>query len=265
MKVSNYIIKKINYLIQFFGLVIYKKIPFHHYIYDFYGKNSHKMNKYYDQDPFFIAASEVIDRKITLLYYDRLFVIYECIKNILCKYNTSKRKLVFLEIGVYKGGSSYFMASILHKLTFGKTENLQLYSIDTFEGHSNMDIIPYLEPKHSAPKIFKDTLYETVRILLSKFTFVKILKGRVQLKYKEIEEKTIDFIHLDVDIYEPTLFSLNYFFKKLSVNGMIIIDDYNFSTCPGAKKSVDEFLSIHKKYCTVFELMTGQYLIIKTK
>lgn len=143
------LIKLINYLLKFFNLVIYVKSPNFHYVDDFYGKNYHKMNQFYKNELFLNIASEVIDRKLTLLYFDRLFVIFNCLKNIINITDKKKRKLVFVEVGAYKGGSSYFIASVLNKLTGGKTENIQIYSIDTFDGHSDIDLIPNLEPRHA--------------------------------------------------------------------------------------------------------------------
>ena len=34
-------------------------------------------------------------------------------------------------------------------------------------------------------------------------------------------------MYLDVDIYKPTITALNYFWERLSKNGILIIDDYN--------------------------------------
>ena len=47
-----------------------------------------------------------------------------------------------------------------------------------------------------------------------------------------------------MDIYEPTKFALEKLFKKMSPNGIILIDDY--STVEGATKAVDEFLKKQK-------------------
>ncbi|MEM4331709.1 MAG: TylF/MycF/NovP-related O-methyltransferase [Candidatus Micrarchaeia archaeon] len=71
-------------------------------------------------------------------------------------------------------------------------------------------------------------------------------------------------VHLDVDVYEPTRFSLNFFKDKLQPGGIIIVDDYGFTTCPGVKKAVDEFTRNNINY-ELFHLLTGQALLIKIK
>ena len=49
-------------------------------------------------------------------------------------------------------------------------------------------------------------------------------------------------VHVDVDLYEPTLASLAFFYPRMNPGGVMVCDDYGFTTCPGATKAVDEFL-----------------------
>ena len=42
--------------------------------------------------------------------------------------------------------------------------------------------------------------------------FVKIYKGWIPDRFEEVKDKNFSFVHLDVDLYEPTYESLNYFF-----------------------------------------------------
>ncbi len=36
--------------------------------------------------------------------------------------------------------------------------------------------------------------------------------------------------------------SIEFFYERLSQGGILICDDYGFSTCPGATQAIDEFL-----------------------
>jgi hypothetical protein len=71
------------------------------------------------------------------------------------------------------------------------------------------------------------------------------------------------FAYVDFDFYEPILLALNYLSERLSPNGHIVVDDYDyFST--GAKTAVDEFV----QQSSAFELVpppdfTGQFAIIR--
>ena len=53
----------------------------------------------------------------------------------------------------------------------------------------------------------------------------------------------IAILRLDGDWYESTRIPLENFYSKISIGGIIIIDDY--ATCHGSKKAVDEFIEIN--------------------
>jgi len=69
-------------------------------------------------------------------------------------------------------------------------------------------------------------------------------------------------VHIDVDLYEPTLDSLNFFYPKLVKDGVIVCDDYGITQFPGAKKAVDEFLE-KNNYKLFYEVPMGSCFIIK--
>ncbi len=46
------------------------------------------------------------------------------------------------------------------------------------------------------------------------------------------------FVHVDVDLYQPTLDSFEYFWPRLVPGGTMVCDDYNW---PGAKRAVETF------------------------
>ena len=47
----------------------------------------------------------------------------------------------------------------------------------------------------------------------------------------------MSFVHLDVDLYEPTRACLDYFLPRLSPGGFVICDDYGAPTFPGAARA----------------------------
>ena len=49
-------------------------------------------------------------------------------------------------------------------------------------------------------------------------------------------------MHIDVDLYQPTKDSLEYFWARLVSGGRMVCDDYNW---PGAKRAVDSFCAAH--------------------
>ena len=57
------------------------------------------------------------------------------------------------------------------------------------------------------------------------FCFQSILETLAETRYR--------FVHIDVDIYEPTYACLEYFHPRMVEGGLIVIDDYGFPSWPG--------------------------------
>tara|TARA_A100001011_G_C13541844_1_gene528805 strand:- start:8 stop:496 length:489 start_codon:yes stop_codon:yes gene_type:complete len=127
----------------------------------------------------------------------------------------------------------------------------KIFVFDSFEdGLSEFKVndlkeasINFQESKIISRKYFSD--YNILKNKLIKYNLKNIFlnKGWIPQVFEKTEERTYSFIHIDVDLYEPTLESLKYFFSKLSKGGIIICDDYGYNLFPGAKKAVDEFIS----------------------
>jgi hypothetical protein len=99
-----------------------------------------------------------------------------------------------------------------------------------------------------------------VRRLLEPYD-AKIFKGWIP----EIFEKAagldeLVFAHIDVDLYEATLASLEFFYPKLVSGGILVCDDYGYTDCPGAKRAVDEYMAGREP---VVHATTGQAIIFR--
>jgi O-methyltransferase len=140
---------------------------------------------------------------------------------------------------------------------------IELFSVDTFEGHSELDIKHQREGLQT-PGLFSNTSYESVKKYLSDFDFVTVLKGRIQGFEKKFSKKDFTLIHLDMDLYEPTIYALNHYSENLVINGFFVIDDYKFESCPGIEKAIIDFLANHSDFIKI-ELITGQCILIKTR
>jgi hypothetical protein len=82
-----------------------------------------------------------------------------------------------------------------------------------------------------------------VRRRLAGFDFVECKKGWIPERFAEVAHEDFCFVHVDVDLAEPTDASLRFFFPRLRRGGWIIIDDYGFGTCPGATEVVGKFVA----------------------
>lgn len=140
----------------------------------------------------------------------------------------------FAEVGVYKGNS----AKLLHLLA----PQRELYLFDTFQGFDSRDLS--LDPKKKIhPSSFLDTSLQQVREFVGVHPKIHYCPGYFPATASPIpDELQFALVHLDADLYQPTLAGLQYFYPRLSAGGMMIIHDYSSGAWPGVKKAVDEFL-----------------------
>lgn len=234
----------------------YRK-PEYHYVPDYFGRSAHKQQDIRVMPVFGETAEKIIRDGRVSLYYDRLYAVYQILSNWNTRTKVEQEVLNTAEVGVYKGGTSYFIASIANQLEM----SIRHFCFDTFEGHAVEDINKTIETSHM-PNMFGDTSFESVKDYLAPFENVKVYKGRIQDSAHVLKDSLMHFVHLDMDIYEPTLFALQFFNDRMVCGGVILLDDYGFETCPGIEKAVNEFLSVHKNYFST-ALLSGQFILVK--
>ena len=79
--------------------------------------------------------------------------------------------------------------------------------------------------------------------------------------FAEVENQRFAFVHIDVDLYQPTRDSIEFFYPRLNPGGILLLDDYGFRSCPGATAAADEFFT--DKDEAVANLPTGQGVVVK--
>ncbi len=163
------------------------------------------------------------------------------------------------ECGVYRGASS-FMICMANK---GKP-NYEHHGFDSFEGLSQPEAVDI--PSDNQAYTWKERdLVSSLDIAarhLSRFPFVRLYKGWIPDRFSEVADRQFSFVHIDVDLYQPTRDSLAFFYERTMPGGIIVCDDYGSINCPGATKAFDEFLS-DKQEQQVIQLTTGQGFIVK--
>lgn len=158
------------------------------------------------------------------------------------------------ECGCYVGVSAWFMAK--------EATDRELFLFDSFQG---------LSAPSSEDAVLKGvqewrtgdlkTTEEVLRYNLAEFTQIHILKGWIPERFGEVADRRFRLVHIDVDLYQPTLDSLKFFYPRLSLGGVIVMDDYGFLTCPGATKAAQEFMADKSQH--ILHLPTGQGIIIR--
>ena len=179
--------------------------------------------------------------------------------------NSNLRKFNIAECGVWKGQSAYIISSIFKKYNFRKSFDI----FDSFEGglskksihDKNLNrVLTSKEVQHES-SLFSSTMDE-VQKCLKEFNFIKLYPGWIPECFNDTKNREYSFVHLDVDLFEPTYDSLVYFWNKVVDGGVIVVDDYGSSQFPGATKAVDNFL-ISKKYKFFYKVPMGGCFIFK--
>jgi predicted O-methyltransferase YrrM len=88
---------------------------------------------------------------------------------------------------------------------------------------------------------------------------VALYKGLFPLTAGPVADRKFSFVHLDVDLYESTKASLEWFYPRLSPGAVVMCHDYDHS---GVRKAVDEFLA-DKPEIAIHQPAGGHCLIVK--
>lgn len=163
------------------------------------------------------------------------------------------------ECGVFHGGSSHLM------LAATSETDKHLHGFDSFEGLSEPNEID-LESKDYTFKWKKHDMrfdiQQTHTNLNQHQGRYTLYKGWIPERFSEVADKTFSLVHIDVDLYEPTMAALEFFYPRVSTGGIIICDDYGSEACPGAKQAMDEFFAEKTEGC-VIHLTTGQGMVVR--
>lgn len=162
------------------------------------------------------------------------------------------------ECGVYKGSSAFFMGKNISN--FGLDKKLCLF--DSFHGLSTPDA---LDGSWWQKGDLQSTVAEVTENLkhLDDFSFVEIYEGWIPDRFHEVEDRQFCFVHIDVDLAQPTLSAVDFFYSRLSQGGIMLMDDYGFTSCPGVTKVFDAFMA--NKPEQIINLSSGGCFIMKTK
>jgi O-methyltransferase len=77
-----------------------------------------------------------------------------------------------------------------------------------------------------------------------------------------LEESPYRLVHIDTDLYQPTIVCLDYFGQRISPGGVIVIDDYASKKCPGVPKAVSEYLARTDQFQS-WDMRTEQLMLVK--
>lgn len=163
----------------------------------------------------------------------------------------------FAELGVYKGET----AELLHVLD----PERPLYLFDTFEGFQAQDLaLENSFGKSYKPGFFSDTELEAVQKRLGNSANLHYYPGYFPETTQELPEQCYALVHLDADLYWPTLQACRYFYARLSPGGVLIVHDYNH-IWDGVRQALDEFNQTIPENLIEVADRQGTVMIVKQK
>jgi len=156
-----------------------------------------------------------------------------------------------LEAGVFQGGTARLL-----KDRMGPNADKRLLLFDSFEGMREVS----RADRHQEGD-FAETSLDRVKDVVGREPFVDYHQGWIPQTFEGLESRVFCFAHIDLDLYRSILDCLEFVYPRLSPGGIIVLDDYGFPSCPGARQAVEEFFEARPE--RPLALMTGQALVVK--
>lgn len=170
------------------------------------------------------------------------------------------------ECGCYRGLSSYMICSYLQAADAG-FDGGGYRIFDSFAGLSEPQPEDAIDMSMSGakrlarmtkPGAFAASL-PLVQQHLSDFPGIAYYPGWIPQAFPDEPEARYRFVHVDVDIYQPTRDCFEYFYPRLVPGGILLSDDYAW---PGARRAIEEFCArtgaqLHTTACAQAYVIAG--------
>lgn len=190
----------------------------------------------------------------------------ERLRNLLELFNNAPQQGADLaECGCGAGLSTYMLCSAeKHRNNAFLGEGMHVF--DSFQGLSEPgleDAVTVDHPEHgglsnmSRKGNFAASLTDVLEHLHD-FPEVVFHPGWIPERFNEVNEERFRFVHVDVDLYQPTLDAFRFFYPRLVPGGVIVSDDGNW---PGALRGIREFAEENRLMSQ--QTPTGQIYFIR--
>jgi O-methyltransferase len=188
-------------------------------------------------------------RPYTMTSSERIYSLINAVKYVV----NNQIEGDIVECGVWRGGS---MLAVAKTLVQNQDTSRHLYLFDTFEGMTNptdkdkdfagasASKLLQQNKKEDETSIWCYATLESVKQILHSSGYendkIHFIQGKVEETIPQSAPDKISLLRLDTDWYESTRHELIHLFPKLSVGGVIIIDDYGY--WEGARLATDEYI-----------------------
>lgn len=163
-----------------------------------------------------------------------------------------------VECGVFKGTSLMTFVKLIEVLCPGDSLK-RVVGFDTFEGFVGLDARDGA-PDDTRSKVtggwnsgdFLATLERAIDItqrdsMVPRVKRVELVKGDIATSVPAYVKRNpglrISLLHLDVDLYEPTLVALQQLYPLVVAGGIVLLDEYAMDGFPGESAAFDEYFA----------------------
>lgn len=147
-----------------------------------------------------------------------------------------------VECGVFRGFSALMLAMVA-QMRDQSFDGAGFHLVDSFEGLSTptpgdaigVERFPdgRERPVFPHPAGQFATPVDHVRSVMADFPGAAFHKGWIPEIFSDLPETDWSFVHIDVDLFEPTKACLEYFLPRLAPGGVIVNDDFASPLFPG--------------------------------
>ncbi|MBP7691222.1 MAG: class I SAM-dependent methyltransferase [Anaerolineales bacterium] len=183
-----------------------------------------------------------------------------------------------VECGVFQGLSLLTFTKLVEILCPGDTLK-RVIGFDTFHGFVGLDAKDG-PPNARRGKVvggwnaadFLPTLQRVVEItqrdsMIPRFQRVELVQGDVKETIPAYVARNpglrIALLHLDMDLYEPTLCALRHLYPLVVPGGVVLLDEYGMDGFPGESAAFDEYFGGQRPVLTKFPYIStpGGYFL----
>ena len=205
-------------------------------------KELHQLLKIHIQDTDIIKCLNSFQRRTYTTKQFAYYEIYKLVKDLPGD---------IIECGIFKGDSLLTLARLVETFSTGDRTKM-IWGFDHFQGLINRNEKDGYNESLSNwnPNTFKETIFKLIDLFNKDTFFPK--KPRIQLIDGDIKQTAFEFVtnnpgvrismlHLDMDLYEPTLAALEAFYPLVVKGGVVILDEVCIKEWPGETSALEDY------------------------
>lgn len=171
-----------------------------------------------------------------------------------------RKEISFVECGTHLG---LMVQTLLHFFRIKKSAcKIKSTLFDTWDGIPENQIQKEETPAHwHNQNNYTNDSFPFIQQMLAEFEDVHLVRGQVPETLTLFPNRSLDILHLDMNIVYPEAAALRFFWPKIRRGGFLLIDDYGFSGHTLQRKFYDEFFSVNE--VIPCQLPTGQAVVFK--